>query len=279
LGRKLSYQPHANDRESAIQTLAEGDATSAMMDVMLDGNGSAIGVSDDVLAGGIEMSMALESSTAKVPRVLRASLLAPYVDGVRLVHELRRRGGWKAVDDVWRDPPETTEQVLHLDKLDAREKAEEVDVPALPDREKWEAIYDDVFGEQGFRVAIGEWMPKKPAAIAASGWAGDRGVLYQHESLFAAVWRVRFDRAAGGDREAWAQRAFRAIATGIRPGAAGRSLCTERGPVGPLAVAQKGRDLVLVAGPYRRDGTKVSSDAKCAQTARWAADVLAGRSR
>ena len=33
LGPRLSYQPEANDRESAVQALAEGDATSAMMDL------------------------------------------------------------------------------------------------------------------------------------------------------------------------------------------------------------------------------------------------------
>jgi hypothetical protein len=279
LGQKMSYQPEANDRESAIQSLAEGDATSVMMDVMLDGRGSAVDVSDDLLANGIEMSMALQSSSAKVPRVLRASLLAPYIDGVRFVHALRRRGDWRAVDDVWRDPPETTEQILHLEKLDVREKAEPVDVPASPDPEKWKAIYDDVFGEQGLRVAIGEWMPSRAAAVAASGWAGDRAVLYQQGSRFAIAWRVRFDRAWPADPGAWAQRAFRAIANGIRPGVAGKSVCKDRGAVGPLAVEHRGRDLVLAAGPYRREGARVSSDANCTQTARWAADILAGRSR
>jgi hypothetical protein len=278
LGRKLSYQPGANDRESAIQSLAEGDATSAMMDVMLaDASKSATDIGDDELVSGIETAMSLESSTKDAPRVLQASLLAPYVDGVRFVHALRRRGGWKAVDDVWRAPPQTTEQLLHLDKLDARERAEEVDVAPAPEPEGWTAVYDDVYGEQGLRIVVEEWAPGKAAAIAA-GWAGDRGALYQWGSRFAAAWHVRFDRSSGGE-QAVAKRAFDAIAPGIRPGAKGRSVCAERSRVGPLAVAQAGRDLVLVAGPYRREGDRVSSDANCAQTARWAADILAGRSR
>jgi hypothetical protein len=280
LGRKLEYRPHANDLASAIQSLAEGDATSAMMDVMLADVGKrATDVSDEDLASGIEAAMALDSSAADVPRVMRASLVAPYVDGLRFVHALRRRGGWKAVDDVWRSPPETTEQLLHLDKLDAREKAEDVDVPAAPDPQGWKVVYDDVLGEQGFRIALEDWVPHKTAAVASAGWAGDRAALYQRASRFAAAWRVRFDRAKGGDESAWARRAFRAIAEATGAGVSNKLICTERGPVGPLAVAYKGRDLVIVAGPYSREGAHVGSDAKCAQTARWVADILAGRSR
>lgn len=280
LGHKLVYRPHANDLAGAIQNLAEGDATSAMMDVMLaEVHRSATDVADDILINGLEAAMSLDSSTANVPRALRASLVAPYIDGVRFVHALRRRGGWKAVDDVWGSPPETTEQILHLDKLDAREKAEEMGVPAAPDPKGWSTVYDDALGEQGFRIAIEDWVPQKTAAAAATGWAGDRAILYQRGSGFAAAWRVRFDRTAGRDEGAGARRAFRALAAAIRPGATNEPVCKERSPVGPLAVAYRGRDLVIVAGPYRRDGNKVGSDAKCTQTVRWAADVLAGSSR
>ena len=55
--------------------------------------------------------------------MLQSSLTAPYVDGFALVQELRRRGGWPAVDKALKSLPATTEQLLHLDKLDAREAA------------------------------------------------------------------------------------------------------------------------------------------------------------
>ncbi len=119
LGKGLSYKPEANDRESALQALAEGDATSAMMDLLLKDaprHPSAIDVPDDVFAAQVESSMTGTPESTTVPRVLRASLVAPYVDGVIFVHGLRRRGlakraddgGWSAVDEAWRTPPETT---------------------------------------------------------------------------------------------------------------------------------------------------------------------------
>jgi hypothetical protein len=297
LGRSLSYQAQANDRESALQALAEGDATSAMMDLLLGpSQRSAIDVGDDVFAAEVEGSMGSSPESAGVPRVLRASLVAPYVDGVLFVHALRRRGiargatdgGWSAVDAAWRSPPATTEQLLHLDKYDAHEPAEELTAPSAPAGAPWKAVYDDVFGEEGLRIAVEEWLPRKAAAVAADGWAGDRAVLYRQsaagdagtlddESTFAIAWRIRFDAGSGDAKDAESAKAFRAIAVGLRPGqpAPPKSVCLEREALGPLVLLRSGRDIVFAAGPYRREGTRVSSRAHCAETLRWAGEMLA----
>jgi hypothetical protein len=294
LGRNLSYQAQANDRESALQALAEGDATSAMMDLLMAGSQkTAIDADDDLFAASVEGSMSTSTDAASVPRVLRASLVAPYVDGVLFVHALRRRGvargatdgGWAAVDAAWRSPPVTTEQLLHLDKYDAHEPAEEVPSPASPPGGPWSVIYDDVFGEEGLRIAIEEWLPHKAAAAAASGWAGDRAVVFRRgteeraggEGTFAIAWRVRYDAAAGEAKDADAARAFRMVSNALRPGqsSAGKSVCVERPTAGPLALTRAGRDLLFVAGPYRREGARVSSSSKCGEMLHWAAEILA----
>jgi len=309
LASRLSYQPQANDRESALQALAEGDATSAMMDLLLEpAHRRAIDVADDIFAAEVEGSMTATPEGAAVPRVLRASLVAPYVDGVLFVHALRRRGvakgttgggaddaGWSAVDAAWRSPPETTEQLLHLDKYDMREPAELIAVPPLP-AAGWTAIYDDVFGEEGLRIAVEEWVPKKVAVTVAEGWAGDRAVLYRGPApspsggragpvaeasgtRLAAAWHLRFDRKEK-DAEFEAREAFKVLAEAIRKGQGTKvAVCSERSTLGPLTVARSGRDVVLVAGPFRRDGNRVASDSVCAKSLRWAADILKANGR
>jgi hypothetical protein len=293
LGSQLAYRPEANDRESAVEALAEGDATSAMMDVLLaEKERRATDVADELFAAEVEASMTASPETAGVPRILRASLVAPYVDGVLFVHALRRKGDWDAVDRAWRSPPESTEQLLHLDKFESKEKPEKVTVPAPPAASGWRAIYDDVFGEQGLRLVAEEWLPKKTAAVAAAGWAGDHAVLYRadeptvprQQGRFAAAWRVRFDPepgkdVEGGPREGGARRAFRMLAQVMRPGepATSKAWCSERPRLGPLVVARSERDLVVVTGPYRRSGTNVASDATCAQSMRWATEILSTR--
>lgn len=293
LGKNLSYQEQANDRESAVQALAEGDATSAMMDLMLaSSQRSAVDVGDAVFAAEVEGSMGSSPEGNAVPRVLRASLVAPYVDGLLFVHALRRRGlargdtdgGWGAVDAAWRSPPATTEQLLHLSKYDAREPAEEISPPPAPPGGSWLSAYDDVFGEEGFRIAVEEWLPRKAAAAVAEGWAGDRAVLFRQPvaadgpgaSSLAAAWRVRFDVGPADAKDAEAIQAFRTLAGVLRPGqpASAKSVCLERATVGPLALVRAGRELAFAIGPYRRDGKRVVSAGKCADTLRWATEIL-----
>jgi hypothetical protein len=311
LGSRLAYKAEANDRESAVQALAEGDATSAMMDLLLSESGRrAIEVKDDIFAAEVEGSMTGSPDVASVPRVLRSSLVAPYVDGVLFVHALRRRGieraramgagaddgGWSAVDEAWRRPPDSTEQLLHLAKYDAHELPESLPLPSGPGP-GWTTAYDDVFGEEGLRIAFEEWVPKKSAAAAAQGWAGDRAVLYcskptqsggaeasggGHPSpgnrsegvSFAVAWHIRFD-PGDKDPDSEAREGFKAVAEAIRPGQAATSpICVERATLGPLSASRTGRDLVIVAGPYRREGNRVATDSVCTKSLRWAADIL-----
>ncbi|SDZ97108.1 hypothetical protein SAMN04488065_1487 [Haloplanus vescus] len=42
------------------------------------------------------------------------TLLHPYSDGPVYIDWLRQQGGWDAVDEAFQDPPESTEQVIHL---------------------------------------------------------------------------------------------------------------------------------------------------------------------
>ena len=304
LASRMAYQAEENDRESAFQALAEGDATSAMMDVMAPQHRLAVEMPDELFIAGIEGSMSESTANEAAPKVLRASLIAPYVDGVLFVHALRRRGiargssdptGWSEVDRVWKSPPDTTEQLLHMAKYDAREPAEKVGPVAPPSESGWSTFYEDVFGEQGLRISAEQWMPKKTAALVAEGWGGDRLAVFRrgaspeamsgHPTMtsgatvppgtYAVAWHIRFD-AGRPDVDGEARQAFQALAEGLRPRRepSGNTVCVERGALGPLAIARSGRDIALAAGPYERGGTRAATAAVCTQTARWAADIL-----
>jgi hypothetical protein len=306
LASRMAYKPEANDRESAFQALAEGDATSAMMDVMAPERRLAVEMPDDIFAAGIEGSMSASTAGEVAPQVLRSSLIAPYIDGVLFVHALRRRGiargsadptGWAEVDRAWQSPPETTEQLLHIDKYDAREPAEKLGPVVPPAESGWSIFYEDVFGEQGLRISAEQWMPKKAAALVADGWGGDRLTVFRRSlandpasgsgtspttpsarvpsGTYAVAWHIRFD-AGRHDVDGEARQAFKGLAESLRPRreATGNTTCVERGPLGPLAIGRSGRDLVLAAGPYEHDGVRLRGAAHCAQTVRWATDIL-----
>jgi hypothetical protein len=202
----VAWNPDDTDRSGALSCLAEGDATSAMFDGMLMDGKTAISFPK----GYFQERMSDEAGElVDVPSIISRSLQAPYVDGLTFVHALRRRGGWKAVDQVWADPPTTTEQVLHLEKYDAQEPARQVAVPPPPSDEA-QLLLHDVWGEQNLRMALEEWLDKAEATRAAAGWGGDRIVVYELDGQIAVAWHLR------GDDEAEAKEMGQAIEKGIQ---------------------------------------------------------------
>ncbi len=279
LGSQLAYRDDASDAQSALHALAEGDATSAMLDAMLAPQGRlATDIPDSVINVQVTGAMEIAPSTGDIPDILKRSLIAPYVDGIVLVHWARRRGGWAAVDALWRDPPTTTEQLLHPDKLLAREPAEVLPVPAASATGPAHVVYHDVIGEEALRLLFDEWMPERTAIASAGDWSGDRLAMFRDGDRNALGWHLRFDT------EAAARRALEAFARGILGGHAAAastareqsrrgSICRERSGAGPFAAALHGRDVAVVAGPYQRLAAGPHSAGSCADAAAWASAV------
>jgi hypothetical protein len=285
LEQRAKYKPGDGDRSEAVSALAEGDATSAMFDVMLQiaapgGGRSALDLPDDVFVAQIRAGMS-QGPGATAPQVMRGSLAAPYIYGTLFVNALRQRGGWGEVDRAWDDPPTTTEQILHVDKWLAHEPALAVTAPPFASLGAgWRVADEDSEGEIGVRIAFEEWMAPSVAAEASSGWGGDRGVLVTqgHEAAFA--WRLRYD--PGKSKE---ERTARAHTTLLRAldGALGPAqiaepafVCRERPDRGPLALARAGADLVFTLGPAETDGTGWRSAGTCAQSRKWIKEIVAG---
>ena len=107
---------------------------------------------------------------ARAPRYLRDSLFFPYVRGAYFVGDLYREGGFDAVDEALRNPPTSTEQILHPEKFRDRDEPVEVHVQGRPgDGWKKGAIY--AFGEFDVRALFGE-LGSGTAYDVGEGWDG-----------------------------------------------------------------------------------------------------------
>lgn len=267
LAPRMKYAPSQADRLGAIHALVEGDAMSAMYDVMV---GSAFNVSDTLFQGLATASTALSVEGSAAPYVLQASLIAPYADGFRFVQALRKQGGWPAVDSVWRALPDTTEQVLHLEKYAAREPAIPVAVPSTDALGGgFRAALDDVMGEQSLRITVEAWAGRAVAVPAAAGWGGDRYVVARRDvgatHEVALGWHLVFDTDKDADEMA-----------SVLEKRFGKA-CRERVDLGPVAWARKGRGVALGAGPFARSaaGAKPTSQGTCVNAAAWAQAMVA----
>ncbi len=292
LGSLLEYRDDASDAQSAVHALAEGGATSAMLDAMLAPKGKrATDLPDGAVGIEARGSIELSPAAANVPDILKRSIVSAYVDGIRLVHWARRRGGWAAVDALWAHRPTTTEQLLHPAKLVAHEVGDSIAVPLPDPAGPSKVLYHDIEGEQSVRLVFEGWMPRGKAAKAASGWDGDRGAVFRDGHRIAFAWHLRYDTREAAQRglEAFARGVLamaRADRTGhpdavfVGPKAAhaavkGGSVCRARRLAGPFAVVRSGRDVAVTAGPYLRNPAGPRSDGACAAALKWARAVVA----
>ena len=85
---------------------------------------------------------------------------------------------WDAVNDVYSNLPQSTEQIIHPEKYLEQDEPQDV---TLPDLETalggtWSQLDTDVFGELYMRLYLEAFINTDQATIAAEGWDGDRYV-------------------------------------------------------------------------------------------------------
>ncbi|HEX7956161.1 MAG TPA: hypothetical protein VF508_04410, partial [Pyrinomonadaceae bacterium] len=114
LRRFEDWPKHDSDSELAAHSLVEGDASFLMMQYVMRSPGRQLAFLKSMMTGG-DSSQQIEKS----PRVLRETLLFPYLQGTSFVTQVYKRGGWEAVTAAYKTLPQSTEQVLHADKFHA----------------------------------------------------------------------------------------------------------------------------------------------------------------
>jgi hypothetical protein len=111
---------------------------------------------------------------AGIPEALLAIASYPYLAGVRFIGALRASGGVEAVNRAFRDPPVTSEQVLHPDRY-LRGEPPRVAIRPKPEGE---VVDRGVLGELVLRLML-ETRDNPVADAAATGWGGDRYVAWR----------------------------------------------------------------------------------------------------
>lgn len=165
-----------SDRSLARSALVEGDATLLMslwaQRHLTPGElGEVAGTTDP----------ASEAILAGMPAILKDPLLFPYTSGIQLALGPFTSGGFAAVDELYANPPASTEQVLHADKLAAREAPVAV---AFPDDlatrlgDGWKVSLQDTLGEMLLEVVLRDGGASA-TNDAAAGWGGDRVALLE----------------------------------------------------------------------------------------------------
>jgi hypothetical protein len=186
------------DRSMARSALVEGDAT-LLMSLWAQRYLTAAQLVQ--VAGASDP--ASEAVLAKMPAILKDPLLFPYTSGLQVALGAFTSGGFDGVNKLFANPPASTEQVLHPEKLAAREAPVAVSFPAdLANRmgPGWKVSLQDTLGELMLEIVLREGGATA-SKEAAAGWGGDRvAVLQGPDGKVAVVMDTAWDTSVDADQ-------------------------------------------------------------------------------
>ena len=187
---------HDTDGELAYHALLEGEATLVMLDYLLSKSGQSFdeAVKSDFLINALGGAAAADKAVDPgTPRYFVEALKFPYLEGVKLVAEAYRRGGWKAIDGMHANPPRTTRELLHPAEYWARVgRGEKGSAPFNP-RSSKDLLTTERLGEFHWRYLVGD---------RAEGWLDDRVTVKRDGSVVAET-RWENEAKAASFRDAY----------------------------------------------------------------------------
>ncbi len=196
-----------SDARQAVRALVEGDAELASYLWA----GQAIGAEalreyaaqerrerEEAQAAQAEQGAAPGSARARpeIPRFIATQRAFTYRDGLRFASiGYAQTNDYSGVDQLFAEPPQSTEHVLHPEKYWAREQPVPVSLPDLPAvlGNGWTQLQTDVLGELDILQVLQEHTNTRAAVQAAAGWGGGQWVLLEYAGQAAAVLRLTWD--------------------------------------------------------------------------------------
>lgn len=166
------------ERCAGIQALVEGDAT------LLEEEWLQTYASSQDYADIREFFDNFESPVYdSAPSFMRQDFIFPYTYGADFVREIKRQGGWSAVNAVYANPPISTEQILHPDHYPS-DTPLNIPVPEALSAlgSGWREIERNVIGEWYTQLVLANQLDPDRASRAAGGWGGDMYVAYANDT-------------------------------------------------------------------------------------------------
>jgi hypothetical protein len=211
IDRLLDAATDDDDRAGALEAVVEGSGTAVM----------TVFIVRQVRAGRLDPAALREFQNTEMgrgerlkaaPLFVQRSVIAPYILGMAFLlrgEMIRMQTGGitpSDIDRAFREPPQSTEQILHPEKYWDPERRDPPRKVALPDLsatlgDGWRLGGTGTLGELTLALVTGldpgdPTSPDQPLErwtnAAASGWGGDRWQIYRNGgravSVLASVW-------------------------------------------------------------------------------------------
>jgi hypothetical protein len=187
--RKFLGDADGDEQATARQAVIEGQATWlswAYLSKKAGGRGEVPRALVDRLADGAGASGDDFPVFTQAPLYIRESLTFPYTEGMRFQDAVYRELGPAAFERVFREPPRSTQHIMHPETYLAGRMPT---MPALPRLEEaagkearhFRILADGDVGEFDYGVLLRQYIGETEGREAASHWRGGVYRLYEHK--------------------------------------------------------------------------------------------------
>jgi hypothetical protein len=173
LEKYLGKAGGSDDAALARQSVMEGQAQWIMSEYMVKQTGQSL-LKSQTLANTLMRSSASAGQFPvfdEAPLYLRESLMFPYSEGMKFQHEVLMKLGRAGFRQVFRNPPETSREIMHPEEyLEKRKRRPAPELPPGPGR-GWNEIAEGTAGEFDHLILLRLYSPGQ-TGLAASWRAG-----------------------------------------------------------------------------------------------------------
>ncbi len=192
LERFIKQGGQSDDSELARMAVMEGQATWLMAETLARRAGQSIASNPellDAMSGASEEGGSQYPVFNSVPLYLRETLIFPYTEGGRFQNAVYEKMGKAAFAEVFRRPPDTTQQILHPQKYFAHVEPADPAFPRVSPGKGFKELSEGMLGELDHAILVRQYGTRSQAGQIAPHWKGGRYSLLEDKAHTRVILR------------------------------------------------------------------------------------------
>lgn len=181
---KYIQQGRNDDSATARMAVMEGQAQWLMYEVMAKKTGQSLrkdGSMVRMMASASSTGLAQYPELSNAPLYIRESLLFPYTRGLLFQQAVVEKRGEAGFTEVFRTPPQSTQEILHPERYFTRERIAKVKLPKTPGAKAYTETTEGELGEFDVYVMLKQFVDEATADRLSPLWRGGQYRISEHK--------------------------------------------------------------------------------------------------
>ena len=172
-----------DDASAAREAVVEGHATAAMIQEMIAPMKlEAMPSLEPLMAPIIQQQLEEYPAFTKAPFFFRFQALFPYIEGIGFMQHGLQAGGWKRLNSLFDDPPNSTKEIFQPEVYFDKQPLPKISLPqpaVLAGVHGVNFMAENIMGQMGYYALLGQLISEDEAKSVTPNWLADRYLLYE----------------------------------------------------------------------------------------------------